>query len=85
MKLDFGGILHACRERAGYSQEKMAEVLNLSRSCISKIEKNHKLPNIYTIMAWAEKTNTREVLVAYMYGLDGMSMLQNVMQVTGVA
>ncbi|MEK3882385.1 helix-turn-helix transcriptional regulator [Paenibacillus sp. PL2-23] len=84
MKMGLGAVLHACRERAGYSQEKLAELLNLSRSCISKYEKNHKPVHAETLFRWADVTNAREVVVAYLYGLDGLSMIQSVLQVTGM-
>lgn len=84
MKLELGAVLHACRERAGLSQEKLAEMLNRSRSCISKFEKNRKPVDAETLFKWADVTNAREVVVAYLYGLDGLSMIQSVLQVTGM-
>jgi Predicted transcriptional regulators len=84
MKVELGAVLHACRERAGLSQEKLAEMLNRSRSCISKFEKNRKLIDAETLFKWADVTNAREVVVAYLYGLDGISMIQSVLQVTGM-
>lgn len=85
MKLELGAVLHACRERAGLSQEALAGMLGRSRTCISKFEKNHKMPDINTIILWAEITNSREVIVAYIYGIDGLSMIQSVLQVPVVA
>lgn len=83
--MKFGIILQACRERAGYSQEKMAELLNRTQSCISRFEKDHKLPDIHTLMRWADLTNAREIVVCYMYGVDSISMIQTVLQVSGAA
>lgn len=83
--MNFGAILIACRERAGFTQEKLAELLNLSRSCVSKFERNKKILDMNTLMQWADATNAREVVVAYMYGVDGISMIQHVLQISGAA
>lgn len=81
--MKFGAIMQACRERAGFSQEKLAELMNRSRSCISKFEKDHKVPDMPTMMRWADLTNAREVVIAYMYGLDGMTIMQQILQISG--
>jgi len=81
--MKFGAILQACRERAGFSQETMAELLHRSQSCISRYERDHKLPDIHTLMRWTDITNAKEVMVAYMYGMDGLGIMQNILQVIG--
>jgi transcriptional regulator with XRE-family HTH domain len=65
MRLNFGSILHACRTRAGISQERLAELLNKSRSCISKYEQGHKLPDIQTFLAWLDRTNAMHALAGW--------------------
>ncbi|WP_308637691.1 helix-turn-helix domain-containing protein [Paenibacillus silvisoli] len=85
MRLGFGAVLHACRERAGISQEKLADMLNRSRSCISKFEREHKLPDINTFLIWLDKTNSRDVGMALMGGTDPATILQTVLQVVGAA
>ncbi|AGR47202.1 XRE family transcriptional regulator [Brevibacillus phage Jimmer1] len=77
----FGAILHACRERAGLSQEQLAEKLNRSRSCISKLEADKKTLDFQTGLAWIEATGAKEVAVAFFCGMDGMSIMQNVLSV----
>ncbi len=83
MKL--GAILQACRERAGFSQEHLAEVLNKSRVSISKIENNRKTLDVQTLFQWAEATGSREVVVSFLYGMDGLSMIQHLMSVGGIS
>ena len=85
MRLNFGSILHACRTRAGISQERLAELLNKSRSCISKYEQGHKLPDIQTFLAWIDRTNAKDVGIACINGMDPASILQSILQVAGVA
>lgn len=82
--MKFGAIMQACRERAGFSQEKMAELLNRSRSCVSKFENDHKTPDMPTFLKWCEVTGGKEVLVAFLCGMDGLSIMQQILTVTGM-
>lgn len=85
MRSGFGAVLHACRERAGLSQEKLAEMLNRSRSCISKFEQDHKIPDMSTFLVWLDKTNAKDVGYALVGGMDPAAVLQTILQVAGVA
>ncbi len=75
--------MQACRERAGLSQEQMAERLHRTQSCISKIEKDKKVPDMSTFLLWVEATGAKDVAVAFLCGMDGISIMQNVMQFVG--
>jgi len=77
----YGGILRACRERAGLSQEELAFQLHLSQSDVSKLETNVKEPTITTLRLWVQQTQTQEVMIAFLCGVDGVSLMQNVMEV----
>ncbi|MGO4540347.1 helix-turn-helix domain-containing protein [Paenibacillus sp. 2TAB19] len=81
----FGSVLKSCRERAGLSQERLAELLNRSRSCISKFEKEHKVLNMYEFRKWIECTNANDVASAFIQGFDPVTIMQTVLQVAGVA
>lgn len=83
VKIKFGAVLQACRERAGLSQEELAFRLNRSQSCVSRFEKDKKVPDIATFVQWMNVTQATEVAVAFLYGLDGVSILQNIMQLLG--
>ncbi len=73
--------MRAMRERKGYSQEDLAHQLNLSQSCVSKFENDRKTPDLTTFMLWAEQTCAKEVAIAFLYGIDGVTILQSIMQV----
>ncbi|GED71220.1 hypothetical protein BRE01_49220 [Brevibacillus reuszeri] len=77
--MEFGAILKACRVRSKMTQDQLAEKLHIARSCVSKLESGKKLLDVPTLVKWAEATSSREVVVACLYGMDGLSILQNVM------
>jgi len=83
MNTKFGPIITACRIRAGISQEKMAELLHRSRSCISKLENDQKKLDAETLLQWAEVTGAKEVIVAFFCGMDGISIMQNLFSLVG--
>ncbi|QJD87880.1 helix-turn-helix domain-containing protein [Cohnella herbarum] len=84
MKL--GAILTAMRERAGFSQEELAAKLNRSRSSVTKLENNKQTLDVTTLVQWSKETSSQEVVVAFLCGMDGITIMQqlfqNVMQVT---
>lgn len=82
--MKFGAIMQACRERAKLTQEQMAERLNRPRSCISKFENDHKVPDMPTMISWAEVTNSKDVLVAFFCGMDGLTIMQNLLSAGGL-
>ena len=83
--MDLGQVLRVCRKKAGLSQEKLAELLHMSRSCISKIETGAKEATAKVMIDWVRVTQTQEVLIAYLFGMDGISIIQNILRMTGVA
>lgn len=83
MKLDLGAIMKASRVRAGLSQEEMAERIGYNQSDVSKFETELKMPAIPTFLRWFEVTNAKEVAVAYIMGMDGLSIMQSILQVVG--
>jgi transcriptional regulator with XRE-family HTH domain len=68
--LTFGAILRTCRERAGLTQQEMADKLHRSRSCISKLESDKKSLDVGTLIRWADTTSSREVVCSLIYGID---------------
>ncbi len=85
VKADFGALLRAARVRAGLSQEELAERLNYNQSDISKFETGAKEPTASVFLRWFRETNAMEVAVAYLYGLDGITIMQNILGVIGAA
>ena len=80
-----GALLKACRERAGLSQEELAHRLNRSQSCVSRMEKDRMMPDLATFVQWMNVTQAHEVAIAFLYGMDGISILQNILQLIGVS
>jgi len=80
-----GAFLKFCRKKAGISQEKLAALLHMNQSDVSKLEKDKKSIDIVTFRDWTKVTNQMEVGIAFLYGLDPAAILQTVMQITGVA
>jgi transcriptional regulator with XRE-family HTH domain len=81
--MKFGAILQACRERAGLTQEQMAEKLYRSPSCISKFENDKKTLDAQTLIEWGKITQANEVVVAFLYGMDGLGIIQNIATLLG--
>lgn len=82
-KVKYGAILRACRERMGFSQEELANKLHVNQSDISKYENDVKEPTISMFRAWMMNTQAQEVLVAFICGMDGLNIMQKVMQLLG--
>jgi transcriptional regulator with XRE-family HTH domain len=74
--LTFGSVLKTCRERAGLTQEQLAELLHRSRSCISKLETDKKTLDAATLIKWGDVTAAKDVVIALIYGLDPAAIVQ---------
>lgn len=77
MKL--GGILRAAREKANYSQEEFAFLMNMSQSCISKIENDRKVPDALTFLEWFKQTNVQDLTIASFFAADSIAIIQQIM------
>ncbi|MEC1524805.1 helix-turn-helix transcriptional regulator [Neobacillus niacini] len=53
LHLNFGKTVKRLRKERKLSQEKLADLSGLDRSYISILERNLKLPSLYTILALA--------------------------------
>lgn len=83
MNVKLGALLKACRQKANISQFEMATNMNRSQSCISKFENDEKVPDAYTLMQWGQLTNCPEVIVAFLYGMDGITIIQQLLPIIG--
>ncbi|WP_336822988.1 helix-turn-helix transcriptional regulator [Sporosarcina sp. USHLN248] len=81
----YGSILKACRERKGWNQEEMAHRLHVNQSDISKYENNVKEPPMSLFQKWALVTGSQDVLVAYMLGVEGVTILTTILSTVGTA
>lgn len=78
--MKYGGILKACRERSGMNQEELAFQLHVSQSDISKYETNVREPSITLFNQWIQQTQTQEVMVAFLCGVDGIGAMQQIIE-----
>lgn len=62
------------------SQDEMALKLHTSRSAVSKLENDQQVLNVETLSQWAEVTGAKEIVVLFICGMDGLGMLQNLIQ-----
>lgn len=79
----YGSILRACRERKGWNQEEMAHQLHVNQSDISKYENNVKEPPMSLFQQWAMVTGSQDVLVAFIAGMEGVSILSTILATMG--
>lgn len=75
-----GAILRACRTRANFTQAELADELFISQSDVSKYENDTMEPHLSTLQAWTSSTQTTEVLVAFLMGLDGLGIMQTILE-----
>ena len=77
----YGAIFKACRERSGLKQDELAFELGINQSDVSKIESGRRTPDLALVQSWALTTHAQEVLVAFICGVDGLTMMQQIMDV----
>lgn len=85
LQVSVGAVLRLVRQRRGMSQEELAEELVVDRSVVSRIESGKQHPPFETVLKWTDVTNAKEVLVAFFCGVDGTSLMQNILSLTGAA
>ena len=81
--MKYGSILKACRERAGFNQAELAHQLHVNQSDISKYETDAKEPSMSMFQDWTMATQTQEVLVAFICGVEGLTILTNLLTTVG--
>lgn len=79
--MKYGAVLRAARERQGLSQEELAHRLHIQQADVSRIENNRKEPSMTLFRDWTTLTQAQDVMVAFICGMDGLSILQNMMTV----
>lgn len=68
--MSFGAILRAVRQKAGLSQEEMAEKMYVSRSTISRLENDRLKLTVEDAIRWGHITQAPEAIAAMLCGLD---------------
>ncbi|MFD2209418.1 helix-turn-helix domain-containing protein [Virgibacillus halophilus] len=77
--MEFGSILRKTRKKAGMSQEDMALELHMSISNVSRLESNKYELKAADLIRWCNITNAQEVLIALLCGMDGITIMQQLM------
>ncbi|KAA0944114.1 helix-turn-helix transcriptional regulator [Sporosarcina sp. ANT_H38] len=77
--MEYGTILKACRERAGFNQEELAHELHIQQADVSRFENGKKEPNMSLFQNWASLTHSQDVLVAFICGVDGLTILAKIL------
>lgn len=78
--MKFGSVLKKMRKEANLSQEDMADELHIARSSISKLERDQLELRAADLINWCQTTNAQEILIAFLLGADGISMMQQVIE-----
>jgi len=79
--MKYGAVLRACRERSGLSQEELAHQLHIQQADVSRIENNRRELTLSLAKDWTTVTQAQDVMVAFICGMDGLTILQNIMSV----
>lgn len=74
--MSFGAILRAVRQKAGLSQEEMAEKMYVSRSTISRLENDRLKLTVEDAIRWGQITQAPEAIAAMLCGLDVSQVMQ---------
>lgn len=82
--MKFGVIVKALRVRKGWSQEELAEKMFMARSAISKIENDQQTLDVPTLVRLIQITGEPAVAVSILLGLDGITIMQQIMQIFGL-
>ena len=81
--MNVGALLRACRERAGLTQTQLANRLHIEQACVSRVENDRKTLDMLTFQKWVNVTQAQEVVVAFLYGMDGINMIQKLLPLIG--
>lgn len=90
--MDFGFVLRATRKAAGLSQEQIAPMVNISRSTISKLERNDMVIKADDLLRWLQVIRSRiqvtnttpiEAGVALVNGVDIVALTQMLTTLVG--
>lgn len=77
-------LLRLCRERAGMTQQQLADKLYVDRSTIAKVETGVIQHPSYTIVkAWAKATNSEDIVGLDISGKEGWRKLRTMEIVFG--
>ncbi|WP_275579632.1 helix-turn-helix domain-containing protein [Lysinibacillus composti] len=73
-------MLKFFRKKEKMTQEEIADKLNVTQSCVSKLESGRKLIDIQTFMNWVRVTNSEVHAASMMFGMDLTNVAMQVLQ-----
>ncbi|WP_040985459.1 helix-turn-helix domain-containing protein [Oceanobacillus jeddahense] len=68
MQVSEGELLRRMRAIAGFTQTKMAKLMNCDKSLISRLESGAVSVTLKRAMVWADKTGNQDMLIAFVAG-----------------
>lgn len=82
--MKYGVIVKALRVRKNWTQEQLARKLHMSRSAISKIENDEQTLDVPTLVNLVQITGEPAVAVSIILGMDGITIMQSLLQMIGL-
>lgn len=82
--MKYGVIVKALRVRKNWTQEQLARKLHMSRSAISKIENDEQTLDVPTLVNLVQITGEPAVAVSIILGMDGITIMQSLLQMVGL-
>lgn len=82
--MKYGVIVKALRVRKNWTQEQLARKLHMSRSAISKIENDEQTLDVPTLVSLVQITGEPAVAVSIILGMDGITIMQSLLQMVGL-
>lgn len=77
---EYHKMLKFFRKKARMTQEEIADELNVTQSCVSKLESGRKIIDIHTFMNWVRVTNSEVHAASMMFGIDITTTAMQVLQ-----
>lgn len=82
--MKYGVIVKALRVRKNWTQDQLARKLHMSRSAISKIENDEQTLDVPTLVNLVQITGEPAVAVSILLGMDGITIMQSLLQMIGL-
>lgn len=81
--MQFGPLLRKARKFAGLTQQDLAVELNMSRTSVSKLERDQLELKAADLFEWLRVTQAQEMAALMLCGIDVATILQNFSQLLG--
>lgn len=81
--MEFGQLLKKTRKMAGLTQQDLAVELNMSRTNVSKLERNKLELKAADLFEWLKVTQAQELAAFLLCGVDIGTVAQNITQLIG--